>query len=102
VAAWVASLITHTQVGLQFIEGTHAGVCLPEYFRRNFIPAFVVINPSGPAFLQRAAVPQWWCPILDVSLGGDAGRSSAARSVARCFLTLLGAWSHPLARGLRR
>ena len=28
-------------------------------------PAFVLINPSGPAFLQRAAVLQWLCPLLD-------------------------------------
>ena len=28
---------------------------------------------------------------LTEGLGGDAGRSSAARSVARCFLTPLGA-----------
>jgi hypothetical protein len=35
-------------------------------------------------------------------LGGDAGHSFAARSVARCFLTPLGAWSLHLARDLRR
>jgi len=45
VAAWVASIIPHTQAGLQFIEGTHADVCLLEYFRRNCRPAFVLINP---------------------------------------------------------
>jgi hypothetical protein len=39
---------------------------------------------------------------LTEGLGGDSGRSSTARSLARCFLTLLGAWSLPLARGLRR
>jgi hypothetical protein len=39
---------------------------------------------------------------LTEGLGGDAGRSSAARSVARCFLTPIGAWSLPLARGIRR
>jgi hypothetical protein len=65
VAAWVASLITHTQVGLQFIEETHADARLAEYFLKNGRPAFVLINPSGPAFLQRVAVPQWRCPLLD-------------------------------------
>jgi hypothetical protein len=39
---------------------------------------------------------------LTEGLGGDAGRSFAARSVARCFITPLGAWSLPLALGLRR
>ena len=39
---------------------------------------------------------------LAEGLGEDAGRSSAARSVARCYLIPLGARSLPLARGLRR
>jgi len=39
---------------------------------------------------------------LTEGLGGDAGRSSTAHSLTPCFLTPLGAWSLPLARGLRR
>jgi hypothetical protein len=97
VAIWVALLISHTQVGLQFIEGTHADDCFPEYFRRNCTSAFVLINPLGPAFFSVQRFHSCGALFLTEGLGGDAGRGSAARSVARCFLTPLGAWSLLLA-----
>ena len=78
-AAWVASLITHTKVGLQFIEETHADVCLPEYFEET---ADQRSSSSIHRVLPFSSVQRFHsgCALfLTEGLGGDTGRSSVVR-----------------------
>jgi hypothetical protein len=43
----------------------NATIRLPKEGRLSTHRSVVLVFHECPAFLQRAAVPQWWCPLLE-------------------------------------